>query len=78
MDVYGSRPIATGLTGSGATVTTATYIRFLMRPENSPPRAPMDFLALFRGCTLLRCTTSDLLHRSKIPSRFAVSDEPTL
>jgi hypothetical protein len=49
LDVYGPRPIATGLAKAGRKVTTADVLSgFLMRRErsSSSPRATMDFRTL--------------------------------
>ena len=48
LDVYGPRPIATGLAGSGSRSQLLTYIRLPDRRErsSSSPRATMDFRAL--------------------------------
>ena len=46
VDVYGPRPIATGRRDQVQWSQLLTYIRLLMRPDISSPRAPMDFRAL--------------------------------
>jgi hypothetical protein len=46
VDVYGPRPIATGRRDQVQWSQLLTYIRLLMRPDISSPRATMDFRAL--------------------------------